>query len=115
MIRPPPRSTLFPYTTLFRSILEGRQVQPDLGTVGYQEQPIALALVEIDRERLASLELVGFREQDFDVVDQPGLAIEGVEAESIVRLCVAAQESDMDLGAGAAEVPQFRLLEVEFL
>src|SRR5256885_12590813 len=25
MIRPPPRSTLFPYTTLFRSIHRGRQ------------------------------------------------------------------------------------------
>src|SRR5438477_8649633 len=27
MIRPPPRSTLFPYTTLFRSRLEGRPTQ----------------------------------------------------------------------------------------
>src|SRR4051812_49623780 len=26
MIRPPPRSTLFPYTTLFRSLGEGREV-----------------------------------------------------------------------------------------
>src|SRR5436309_15031701 len=28
MIRPPPRSTLFPYTTLFRSILERRDKPP---------------------------------------------------------------------------------------
>src|SRR5436190_18190663 len=27
MIRRPPRSTLFPYTTLFRSLLEARRVQ----------------------------------------------------------------------------------------
>src|SRR5215468_8830482 len=29
MIRRPPRSTLFPYTTLFRSLLEHLQVPPD--------------------------------------------------------------------------------------
>src|SRR5438552_8729049 len=28
MLRPPPRSTLFPYTTLFRSILEGARAVP---------------------------------------------------------------------------------------
>src|SRR5260370_25836712 len=28
MIRPPPRSTLFPYTTLFRSPFDGTQVGP---------------------------------------------------------------------------------------
>src|SRR5260221_4997704 len=27
MIRRPPRSTLFPYTTLFRSVAEGREVE----------------------------------------------------------------------------------------
>src|SRR5205085_4417916 len=33
MIRPPPRSTLFPYTTLFRSLLEQLEVHPSkLGT-----------------------------------------------------------------------------------
>src|SRR5438045_8182558 len=30
MIRPPPRSTLFPYTTLFRS-----QILAELGTIGF--------------------------------------------------------------------------------
>src|SRR5258708_28351321 len=29
MIRRPPRSTLFPYTTLFRSVIPGRHVAPD--------------------------------------------------------------------------------------
>src|SRR3712207_7937718 len=31
MIRRPPRSTLFPYTTLFRSVLLHRAAQPDRG------------------------------------------------------------------------------------
>src|SRR2546428_6753134 len=38
MIRRPPRSTLFPYTTLFRSALDGRFLEdltlPTLGSVG---------------------------------------------------------------------------------
>src|SRR3712207_8191216 len=41
MIRPPPRSTLFPYTTLFRSVmrLEGIEAHPDdvVVTVGSQQ------------------------------------------------------------------------------
>src|SRR5690348_17786641 len=38
MIRRPPRSTLFPYTTLFRSLLEGAQatmLDLDFGTYPY--------------------------------------------------------------------------------
>src|SRR2546427_501907 len=31
MIRRPPRSTLFPYTTLFRSLIEPRREQPAIG------------------------------------------------------------------------------------
>src|SRR3712207_7735210 len=31
MIRRPPRSTLFPYTTLFRSLLHPRAARPDQG------------------------------------------------------------------------------------
>src|SRR3989442_10383397 len=31
MIRRPPRSTLFPYTTLFRSSCQGLRVHPDAG------------------------------------------------------------------------------------
>src|SRR2546425_6524635 len=48
MIRRPPRSTLFPYTTLFRSRLDGRQVQLErvavdrLGCVGRMKQPLLL-------------------------------------------------------------------------
>src|SRR5438105_8038536 len=41
MIRPPPRSTLFPYTTLFRSELvdaEGGQDQPPEGPLAGPEQ-----------------------------------------------------------------------------
>src|SRR5689334_23587179 len=30
MIRPPPRSTLFPYTTLFRSVLDAHAVEGDV-------------------------------------------------------------------------------------
>src|SRR3712207_7030522 len=36
MIRRPPRSTLFPYTTLFRSEIDGRSDLYSLGIVAYQ-------------------------------------------------------------------------------
>src|SRR5256886_11887249 len=40
MIRPPPRSTLFPYTTLFRSLYLGAHVRrrPEVGAVKYGPQ-----------------------------------------------------------------------------
>src|SRR5688572_32153455 len=34
MLRRPPRSTLFPYTTLFRSVVERVEVRRDLGPLG---------------------------------------------------------------------------------
>src|SRR3712207_8607812 len=36
MIRRPPRSTLFPYTTLFRSRSHGQQGEPGLGAAGQE-------------------------------------------------------------------------------
>src|SRR3712207_9022989 len=46
MIRRPPRSTLFPYTTLFRSVGEAPplQVAEDRGVVARQEAHVARAL-----------------------------------------------------------------------
>src|SRR3712207_9562778 len=45
MIRRPPRSTLFPYTTLFRSVIGGMQVIP-LPVQAAQPNEIAQAAVE---------------------------------------------------------------------
>src|SRR5438034_6887201 len=44
MIRRPPRSTLFPYTTLFRSLRERRAVQRD-------ERPLGPARPTVDQVR----------------------------------------------------------------
>src|SRR2546422_9598483 len=68
MIRRPPRSTLFPYTTLFRSELVRGEVDRDLlpgprrelpelvvGGVGIER----VARRELSRERLADADLVG--------------------------------------------------------
>src|SRR5690242_21403183 len=47
MIRPPPRSTLFPYTTLFRSLLDvGLEVQNTLLDCGWKK-----ATTECNQER----------------------------------------------------------------
>src|SRR2546425_9021535 len=42
MIRRPPRSTLFPYTTLFRSLLGGQEVVILAGDVGGTKTALAL-------------------------------------------------------------------------
>src|SRR5690349_22159691 len=61
MIRPPPRSTLFPYTTLFRSIDE-RAIAGFLDVVGEQ------SLHAGDRARPCEVEDTGRRGSD----DRPG-------------------------------------------
>src|SRR5256885_6646959 len=45
MIRRPPRSTLFPYTTLFRSVAKETQMQLELRTVGQR-------LIQVDENAL---------------------------------------------------------------
>src|SRR5262245_62556509 len=49
MVRPPPRSTLFPYTTLFRS-MEARRLQ-EPAAVGRRHAQVHGAAVAIDRQR----------------------------------------------------------------
>src|SRR3712207_7594505 len=64
MIRRPPRSTLFPYTTLFRSlggvqmgyhtvlVLSGGTREADLGRYAYVPDKVVGSIAEIDHERL---------------------------------------------------------------
>src|SRR3712207_8004276 len=57
MIRRPPRSTLFPYTTLFRSTLFPNAAQPTLG-VFVERQTLGLAaLVEAEVQVVAPIGL----------------------------------------------------------
>src|SRR5256885_11143801 len=61
MIRRPPRSTLFPYTTLFRSVLDGR----DIGTVVFPNADIKFFLTADTEERAQRrFEEVRLRERD---------------------------------------------------
>src|SRR5436190_13701289 len=48
MIRRPPRSTLFPYTTLFRSLTvrAGDQVKPRLGREGRDREVVVVAALD---------------------------------------------------------------------
>src|SRR2546423_8996330 len=56
MIRRPPRSTLFPYTTLFRSMTDLGIAVEDIGLVLPQSlQRLPLILGQIDRARNVSL------------------------------------------------------------
>src|SRR5260221_3279265 len=71
MIRRPPRSTLFPYTTLFRSdevvlrllvqrglaVLQEAVVAPVAGDVALQADDVALLLVVEDRQAAAAFDV----------------------------------------------------------
>src|SRR5258708_26308873 len=46
MIRRPPRSTLFPYTTLFRSIIEGSDERSGAGRAGHRLAPLVARRLE---------------------------------------------------------------------
>src|SRR3989454_6855462 len=62
MIRRPPRSTLFPYTTLFRSLLRSEELRVlrDQRVLRFRQDAdeiLARQGVELDADRKASLEL----------------------------------------------------------
>src|SRR5256885_5578698 len=54
MIRRPPRSTLFPYTTLFRSITSGGQVQFDIDSFGSRSDQNVQGQIRIVNASFAS-------------------------------------------------------------
>src|SRR2546430_5821980 len=54
MIRRPPRSTLFPYTTLFRSVLGGERDVDDVRVAGQQEGLVGDLLLDRKSTRLNS-------------------------------------------------------------
>src|SRR2546425_8658834 len=68
MIRRPPRSTLFPYTTLFRSISERPKVLRDFVAASYQgwrdvmESP--KAALEIFKKRVPDIDLALIRSEE---------------------------------------------------
>src|SRR5260221_9871889 len=80
MIRRPPRSTLFPYTTLFRSHVSSRQLQPRLGMAWTPSAGWVVrggAGVFADRIPLAALEraLIADGTDGFEeIVDGPAAA-----------------------------------------
>src|SRR5256885_15974618 len=73
MIRRPPRSTLFPYTTLFRSVIASAGLARDDGMLPVSEQRLPLVTNLLDQLALAlvraraeaeALEVAGLRERD---------------------------------------------------
>src|SRR2546427_7895172 len=53
MIRRPPRSTLFPYTTLFRSVLDAVDGEAEVAHAG---RPLRVGLLDLDEGVLAHLD-----------------------------------------------------------
>src|SRR5256885_16909264 len=86
MIRRPPRSTLFPYTTLFRSSLEHAQ---DLHRAVHPERRRAVDGVAEDADReLASGDGAGPRDVTLKAATMaepvPAVGLAGVDAEAVI-------------------------------
>src|SRR3989442_8416150 len=71
MIRRPPRSTLFPYTTLFRSVVHALRL--DAGRVLQRELPVGVAAVDDDVARLAELDELRSEEHTSELQSRPHL------------------------------------------
>src|SRR2546428_8982656 len=56
MIRRPPRSTLFPYTTLFRSPLELRVPRPKLTAIGPDQVALQVVVSKRSEEHTSELQ-----------------------------------------------------------
>src|SRR5690242_17549511 len=86
MIRRPPRSTLFPYTTLFRSVLAaGDFVKIDFGALvcGYHsDMTRTFVLGQAAQWQLDLYELVAAAQQAGREAIRPGVAIRDVDAAS---------------------------------
>src|SRR5438552_12408906 len=54
MVRPPPRSTLFPYTTLFRSGVDPELTEHEVRVPGVRHQPVLLGRSEEHTSELQS-------------------------------------------------------------
>src|SRR3712207_8982849 len=64
MIRRPPRSTLFPYTTLFRSAIEAEQLKSDIPNFGAGDTVrVHVRIIEGKRERIQVFEGVVIKRQ----------------------------------------------------
>src|SRR5690606_41053722 len=75
LLRPPPRSTLFPYTTLFRSSLP---VTVEGGQVLIADRPIGLTATDVPDGKA----LLYYRPHDIELLDGCGGCIAGTVARS---------------------------------
>src|SRR3989475_10788325 len=99
MIRRPPRSTLFPYTTLFRSIdaiVRFPDDFPEEAKRG-QTRDIRLTLHEVKRQQLPELDDAFAREVgDFDSLDALRRAVRVDLEQDAVREADAKLRADLD-------------------
>src|SRR2546426_5705438 len=125
MIRRPPRSTLFPYTTLFRSIralAQQRVVQLERRQVALQEvelrhrlerQPPVLAALQrqpVFLQRLVVVALLAERESEVVVGELVALHHLGLRGEALASLLALALrgvtlEREIGLRAGERRIP----------
>src|SRR2546422_10549540 len=94
MIRRPPRSTLFPYTTLFRSVFGLMPMALGLGTGGETNAPLARAVIGgLSVSTALTLFLIPtlylILEERFPRKSDPGMGADGGDGKSEVPVAVA--------------------------
>src|SRR2546425_11603852 len=98
MIRRPPRSTLFPYTTLFRSLRRVREVEEVTRRKAERVAPAALS-GEVAQRREALLDVIETERQRMPGVTELGAAAHGWPGHRAGR----ATDPDRRGGAGVGE------------
>src|SRR3712207_4977465 len=123
MIRRPPRSTLFPYTTLFRSVMShGRIEQRGSATELYESPRTEFVANFLGISNLIDAELRGGNDyvtSDGDVVRAPvardGAARVGVRPEKLAILEPGAQTNGHNVLRGTVEVAAFLGVSLQYL
>src|SRR5256886_6967727 len=111
MIRRPPRSTLFPYTTLFRSLAELPDVEPN---VARQPGPVCVPLFDADIAVLKAHENLGARvgverrlKANFELPRVEVLALDALEARASAYIARGA-DFRIELRLTALTADEFR-------
>src|SRR2546422_8581223 len=64
MIRRPPRSTLFPYTTLFRSVLAVEEIVIVLRQALVRSQTLRLTVLDVGTGQVRAVDTLGVRSEE---------------------------------------------------
>src|SRR3989441_12857257 len=118
MIRRPPRSTLFPYTTLFRSIIEQGRIGQILSSKPYDRRSVIEEAAGITkfktRKRLAEAKLEGAKQnlaRVYDILEEVTRQVNSLRRQAAKAKRYGELKTDLDSRLRVALSGKYRLLE----